>query len=216
MKYKNYFKVGDKLEIQVSDDYIDKDKSLISQLLEIASEDEYFIAIPIHEGNLVPISIGSKILVYYSVDNKGIFYFTAKLMNRKKNRVPYFMIKQLTETKTIQRRNYFRLDVSIPVEIYNNENETITTGYTKDLSGGGLKLISDKKLEDNENVLCRITIEGKELEMKVQVIRTKIYEKNIKQFEIGIKFLEIEEKDRNYIVGYLFKQQRILRQKGLI
>ncbi|SHG93088.1 flagellar brake protein [Tepidibacter thalassicus] len=216
MKYKNCFKVGDKLEIQVLGSYTEKDKNLISQLLEIVSEEEFLIAIPIHEGNLVPIHIGSKILVYYSIDNKGVFYFTAKLIDRKNTEIPYFRIQQLEETKTIQRRNYFRLDVSIPVKIYNNENEIIINGYTKDLSGGGFKLISDKKLENNEQVCCKMNIEGNELEIKGEVIRVNVYTKNMKQFELGIKFVELEEKIRNYIVGYLFKQQRILRQKGLI
>lgn len=216
MEFKNYFEVGEKLEIQTVDAYIDQEKNLVSQLLEIVCEGEYLIAVPIHDGNLIPIPIGSDIWIYYSVDSKGIFYFKAKVTDRIKDAISYLKIKQSNETKTIQRRDYFRIDVNIPVEIYTLDNEFISSGYAKDLSGGGLKFISNKKLELNEELCCKINIEGKESTVKGKVIRSIMYEKDSTQFQMGIKFLELDEKIRNFIVSYIFKQQRILRQKGLI
>ncbi len=216
MRYKNCFEVGEKLEIQTADDYIGKDENLISQLLEIISEEEFLIAIPIHNKNLVPIPIGNKVLVYYSVDSKGVFYFTAKVIDRKNDRIPYLKIQQVSETKIIQRRDYFRLQISISMQIYNLENEMIEEVYTKDISGGGMRFISNKKLDLNEEIYCKINIEEENYIIKSKVIRSDIYESNMKQFDIGIRFLEIDEKTKNSIIGYIFKQQRILRQKGLI
>ncbi|WP_099187205.1 flagellar brake protein [Tepidibacter mesophilus] len=215
MKYKNFFEVGDKLEIKVTDGYIDINKNLISQLMEIISEDEYIIAMPIYKGKLINIPKGSKVSITYSIKDKGIYCFDANVIYRNNENIAYIKIKQIDETKIKQRRNYYRLPVSNQISVYYKDN-FVANGYTKNLSEGGLKFISDVKLDLNELVICKMFIDDEELTIKSQVKRCNIYEKNSEQFEISLKFIELSKNIRDYIVAYIFKQQRILRQKGLI
>ncbi|MEJ8554423.1 flagellar brake protein [Tepidibacter sp. Z1-5] len=215
MKYKNFFEVGDKLEIKVIDGYIDINKNLISQLMEITSEDEYIVAMPIYKGKLINIPKGSKVSIIYSVKDKGIYCFDANVVYRNNEKIAYIKIKQVNETKIKQRRNYYRLHISNKISVYYKEN-FVANGYTKDLSEGGLKFISDAGLELNTVVICKLIIDDEELTIKSQVIRSNVYEKNLEQFEISLKFIELSKNIRDYIVAYIFRQQRILRQKGLI
>ncbi|WFD11696.1 flagellar brake protein [Tepidibacter hydrothermalis] len=215
MKYKNFFEVGDKLEIEFIDGYIENDKRLTSQLMEIISEDEYVVAMPIYKGRLINIPKGSNVNISYSIQNKGIYCFDAKVVYRNSGDVAYIKIKQINETKIKQRRNYYRLHVSNKISVYNKE-DFVANGYTKDLSEGGLKFISDVKLDLNTVVICKLLIDDEELTIKSQVIRSNVYEKNLEQFEISLKFIELSKNIRDYIVAYIFRQQRILRQKGLI
>ncbi|CAH2214003.1 flagellar brake protein [Tepidibacter aestuarii] len=215
MKYKNFFEVGDKLEIKVIDGYIDINKNLISQLMEITSEDEYIVAMPIHKGKVINIPTSSKVSIIYSIKNKGIYCFDATVIYRNNENIAYIKIKQINETKKKQRRNYYRLPVSNKISVYYKEN-FFADGYTKDLSEGGLRFISDVKLDLNTVVICKMFIGDEELTIKSEVIRSNVYEKNLEQFEISLKFIELSKNIRDYIVAYIFKQQRILRQKGLI
>lgn len=215
MKYKNFFEIGDKLEIEFIDGYIESDKRLTSQLMEITSEDEYIVAMPIYKGRLINIPKGSNINISYSIKNKGIYCFDANVLYRNSENVAYIKIKQINETKIKQRRNYYRLHVSNKICAYYKEN-FVANGYTKDLSEGGLKFISDVKLELNTVVVCKLLVDDQELTIKSQVIRASVYEKNLEQFEISLKFIDLSKNIRDYIVAYIFKQQRILRQKGLI
>ncbi len=215
MKYKNFLKLGDKLEIEFIDGYMKSDKRLISQLMEITSEDEYILAMPIYKGRLINIPKGSKVAISYSIKNKGIYCFDANVIYRNNENVAYIKIKQINETKIKQRRNYYRLPISNKIAVYYNEN-FVANGYTKDLSEGGLRFISDVKLDLNTVVICKTFIDDEELTIKGEVTRCNIYEKNLEQFEISLKFIELSKNIRDYIVAYIFKQQRILRQKGLI
>lgn len=99
MKYKNFFEVGDKLEIKVIDGYIDINKNLISQLMEITSEDEYIVAMPIHKGKVINIPTSSKVSIIYSIKNKGIYCFDATVIYRNNENIAYIKIKQINETK---------------------------------------------------------------------------------------------------------------------
>ena len=215
MEFKNSYVIGQKLQIQTFDNYIDKNKILVSQLLEVKSKGECFIAIPIHDGNLVPIPVGAEILVYYNIETKGVFYFRAKVLERTRDRVPHLKVRQIDETQIIQRRNYYRLEVKLPVEIY-NQNISVK-GFTKDISGGGLKIILDKSIEESENLFTKIIIEDTELIIKCKLLKKfNNQSREASNYETGVQFLEIDEKTRNCIVSYIFKQQRILRLKGLI
>lgn len=215
MEYKNFFEIGDKLEIKVIDGYVDVNKELVSQLMEKISNDEYIVAMPIYKGKVINIPKGSKVRIIYSIKEKGIYYFDAKVIYRNNDNIPYIKIKQIDETKIKQRRNYYRLPISNKISIY-DEEDFIADGYTKNLSEGGLRFISDVKLDLNKVVICNICIDDKKLNIKSEVIRCNVYEKNLEQFEISLRFIELSKSIRDYIVSYIFKQQRILRQKGLI
>ncbi|OPJ57108.1 flagellar brake protein [Alkalithermobacter paradoxus] len=215
MKCKKKLEIGQKLQIEIETSDI-KENNLISQLLEIVSEDEYFIAVPIVNTSLFPIYVGSKITIYYTIESSGVFKFSAEVIDRKKGDISYLHIKRISEIKKIQRRDYFRLEISIPIELYDLGDNLISKGYTKDISGGGISAILDRKIQNNIYVYCKIDIDNKKYKLHSKIVRSGIYEKNTDLFEIGISFEKIDNKERNNIVGFIFKEQRKLMQKGLI
>jgi len=217
MQYENFFSVGEKLEIELEQKY-EMPRVLKSQLLEIAqaSESEYYVSIPMEKGKMMPISVGKYIQVYYAVESKGVFCFRAVVTGRAKDPVLHLKIRQVGEMQKIQRRNFFRLDILLPVEVFDSEKNLISVGATKDISGGGARFTLPQRLEKGEEIYMNVTIEGCKYLIKGSVLRSiGIYE-NATEYEIAVKFTQMNEDDRNEIIKYLFKHQRILRQKGLI
>ncbi|KXZ39788.1 c-di-GMP-binding flagellar brake protein YcgR, contains PilZNR and PilZ domains [Alkalithermobacter thermoalcaliphilus JW-YL-7 = DSM 7308] len=206
--------IGHKIQIEVPEEYTYK--NLMSQVLEILPENRYIISVPILNTTLVPIRIGAKIEMYYTIESKGVFKFQAVVEDRRKSAVPYLIVKRVSDIKKIQRRNYFRLDISLPVDIYDLEKQLILRGYTKDISGGGISLLSNKTISKNSIIFCKINIENNIYNIKSKVVRSGIWEKNPDMFEIGLSFIEITDKERNEIVGFIFKEQRKLMKKGLM
>ncbi|MCT4585461.1 MAG: flagellar brake protein [Peptostreptococcaceae bacterium] len=217
MIYKNEFQIGQRLELEVIDNDYKNEKVLISQLLEMdKNKNIYIIANPIYQGNLVAIPLNLKLYVFYSAGESGVFYFEAKIIKRKKDPIPHLVIKQTRETRKIQRREYYRLEKSIEIDIFDENNEYLMSGYTKDISGGGLRFICEESFSLGKVLWCQFKIENKEFYFRGNVIRSEISDEELEKYDTSIEFLEMKDEDRNYIVRYIFKEQRILRQKGLI
>lgn len=217
MHFENHFKIGDKIEIELEQQFGDP-RVLKSQLLEVSDcKSMYYISLPTEKGRLIPISEGKKITLYYSVHSKGTFSFQAVVEERKKNPIPHMKVRQIDKTIKTQRRNYYRLHVLLPVEVYDMERNPVANGNTLDISGGGIRLFISKRLEEREEYYFAITLDGKRFLSKGMVLRRSIPNYELPdEYEAAIKFTMITEEDRNMIIKYIFKQQRILRQKGLI
>ncbi|KDR95183.1 c-di-GMP-binding flagellar brake protein YcgR, contains PilZNR and PilZ domains [Peptoclostridium litorale DSM 5388] len=217
MQYENYFSIGDKLDIEVEQKY-ESAKLLKSQLLEVSNKasDEYYISIPMEKGKMIPLSVGKEIYAYYSLDGKGVYCFKAVVVDRGRDPVLHLRIRQTGKTQKIQRRDYFRLHMLLPVEVFDVNKNLISTGNTKDISGGGMRFTLPGKIESNEEVYVNVEIEGKQYQIKCVVLRRIPVGEDLNDYEVAVQFTHINEGDRNNIVKYIFKHQRILRQKGLI
>jgi c-di-GMP-binding flagellar brake protein YcgR len=89
--------------------------------------------------------------------------------------------------------------------------------YTADISGGGVRLLTDEKLEPGQQVECRIPIGERDfLELKGLVVRVVPCVEGNYKFEVGVKFVDILEAERDRLIQFIFQQQRRLKAKGLI
>lgn len=217
MQYENYFSIGDKLDIEIEQTQ-ESAKLVKSQLLEISnkSPDEYYISIPMEKGKMMPLSIGREIYVYYSLDGKGVYCFKAAVVDRAREPVLHLRIKQMAKTQKIQRRDYFRLNMLLPIQVLDENKNILSSGNTKDISGGGMRFTLPHKIEDDEDIYVNIEIEGKSYQIKCVVLRRIPVGDGLNDYEVAVQFTQINEGDRNNIIKYIFKHQRILRQKGLI
>ncbi len=86
----------------------------------------------------------------------------------------------------------------------------------KDLSGGGLKALSRKPLEEGINVKGFLTLDEQELEFTGKVVRCSKTMDTYENYQIGIMFEGMDDQVRSQIISYIFKKQRSMRKKGLI
>jgi c-di-GMP-binding flagellar brake protein YcgR len=139
-----------------------------------------------------------------------------------------FALNAAKEAKKIERRQFFRLpvtlDVILRIKKSNEDNEYLEfKGKTKDLSGGGTKIIF--RLTDYNKILKLIKEEfitsihfeidkKKKINQKVKLVSSYADEESKIGF-ISFQFVEITRGMQDMIIRFLFAQQREMKQKGI-
>lgn len=221
MKSKNCsLKIGMKIEIEIFKE--DKEIAYPSQLLDIKSPNEYKISGPIVKNELIPLHNGEKIIISYIIKDKGKHYFSAEITDRKYKGIYILTIKKMSNIKKIQKRKYYRLLENIPISIQykkqdvNAEKTIVEKCESKDISGGGMKIYSNKLHKVGDEVACSINLLDEKMIIKCKVVRIEAVDSFNYKHLIGLEYKDIDDKYRDTIIKYIFKKQRKLRLKGLI
>ncbi len=87
-----------------------------------------------------------------------------------------------------------------------------------DLSGGGLRFVSAFPYEENDLILCRYIVPEsggeKTFTMISRVLMVAENEKREGLFEHRIKYVQIDRRDREEIIHFIFEEERRLRRKS--
>jgi len=147
--------------------------------------------------------------------------FTSSLISRQIESLPVWIIATPYNLKKIQQREFVRLNASLPVqivEIINQEiaEDVVITAVTKDFSGGGMQLVLTQSWSIGTKLLVTIHYPDiGSINQKSEVVRVQQPQSDRKIYWVGIKFLEMNERDRSSITKLIFKTQLELRRKGL-
>jgi c-di-GMP-binding flagellar brake protein YcgR len=208
-------------------------KVYVSQILDRKDSDTFAGAMPIQEGHVIPLEVESVYDAYFYTQ-KGIFQSQIKILSRGKERNIHTMdFCLLAPLVKFQRRQFYRLDCSIPLEIAvlrddevkqycdlgiepEQLNEYYIDAVIKDISGGGLRVITEQdfSFERDMNVFLRFPLPFS-TGMEWFFVMGKIIsiEKEKTYFDMRVVFEHIPNESREKIVKYIFEEQRRLRQK---
>ncbi len=210
--------IGEKLEIGkirgISRDLDERSTGITSQVMDIEKEIIH-ISKPMKYGKNYSLDIGEQIHLYFFTKDKGILKIRGEVLVSRDQPILTYGIKLLGKAKKIQRRFYFRLELTRDIEITDIQNNRKIPCIMKDLSGGGLKCITKEVLQVRDPIEVNLDIDQTEISILGEVVRS-IKDPVEKNHELGIQFTSISDKDRNRIVSYIFQKQRELRKKGLI
>ncbi len=104
------------------------------------------ISLPIEKGHFIPLRAGALIRINIT-QNDGVYSFSEHILKRVMSPYSHFVIKYPQKIQRIQRRNYVRLMLNLPIEFKIDDNENKYKGVSIDLSGGGVFLVTQKQLE---------------------------------------------------------------------
>lgn len=219
-KHQDLFKIGDRIEI--TREGLKESKIYPSQILDSPKTNIFIISGPIYKNNIIPLHKGETIDIAYLVENRGMYVFKAKIIEKKYDPIYKLKVEKISQTKKYQKREYYRFEASIPVV----KKHTIDTGQgekvivekckTKNISGGGLNLLSNFKHGKGDMVTCSFNINHRTIEAEAKILRIEPVDTYDYKYSLGIHFLDIKERDRDEIIKFIFEQERILREKGLI
>lgn len=189
--------------------------------MDMVNDYTMFLATPIHHNVLFPIAIGTTIKIKYFKKNIGMYVFTAEVIGRKNvQNISYIKIKRTSDITREQRRNFFRLEILLNAHIKKlkpyDEEEKLMNVLTKDISGGGARIISKEKLEVNSIVEIRLEMDKAPIVVQGKVIRCVPYVESDFNYDSAIVFVNIHEKIRAQIISFIFDYQRKMKRKGLI
>ncbi len=192
----------------------------LCKIEDIENKKELHISLPIEKGNIIPLRVGTHVIINIT-EKDGVYSFGENIIRRVTTPYPHFIINYPKKINRIQRRNYVRMLLNVPVEMI-MEDGSVNRGVSIDLSGGGLLIaFAKKEFEINTNVILNFKLtNGKEYcGIKGVIRREKGFEpvegipNNKKGY--GVDFIDIDQNSREEIISYLFELQRDRRKNNI-
>lgn len=234
--------IGDKLELEKIETRIsaDPDKSrqiYYSQVLDEGEFEDFFVAMPIQEGKVIPLSVDQEFdATFYT--KPGLMRCRVKVTGRyKKGSLFLLKLSPLTTLQKVQRREYFRFECRNQIEyrIVKAEEERLIESETEydmeqwqsdwnkaimlDLSGGGIYFVSANDAPKNALLQVRFDILIGDMAEVVyafgKILRIERNQNNKSIYDYHIKFSYMSQGLREKIIRFIFEEQRRKRSKQI-
>lgn len=212
-----------------------KRRVLYSRLMDIPGDNILRISMPFHEKRLVPLSVGEQYLLYIYAD-KGIYSGRFVVINRLKDGNIFLADVEAQDTlKKVQRREYYRYDCRLPatyrvipeeeqwkLDREEPEEADWKKGVIIDISGGGVKIISEYREQANSMLQIRFQLISESVRQNFVVFGRLIAsvpnQDRPNLIEQRIAFEQIAETNREQIIRFIFDEERkrLAKEKGTI
>lgn len=208
------------LDVNERIEVVSNDKSYKSLVTDIDDDDSIKINVPVCEGEYLVLYSGQLIEINMYLDSGKCYNFNARVLSKgKEGNIPYYKLSEPFNIRRIQRRNYFRVGVlnhahyKKITDFESGEADGIpyTDAMMIDLSGGGVKLKINEKVNIHDILSIKMKIKNSDIIVNGEVVRIEISED--KQRLCGIKFLNISQSQTDKIIEELFEVMR--KQRAL-
>lgn len=212
-------KVNLRIELFIDDP--DYGGSFLSRIMDLTTTEIKLMAPTLH-GELVPVRTKTPLNVFY-VGDRALYSFRSIVTKRFKEPIPGLAIKFPEKVERIQRREFVRLTERIHFQFQLAEkadgtkvsDQPMDTGYTLDISGGGIKFLYPQSID--LGTVLELSIQAEGLEVNHLFGRVVRCQRSLEEsgFEIGIVFDGLAPYFQDKIISWIFDKQRDLRRKGL-
>lgn len=193
-----------KLEVNNNIEIYDDDKVYKSRIQSV-NDEEIYIDIPLHNNEYLILNKGDDIHLIKYGNEGSVYELSCKVIDRKiEGNIRLYRLSEPYDIKKIQRRNYVRVETIRGIKCFRKDEEF--DALILDLSGGGMKIKSNKKLKMDEEIVSFIKTDDGEFMVKGKIIRVE--ETSFNQYSLGIEFVDIEERTREKIIKLVFSIMR--------
>ncbi len=206
-----------------------------SKVYDVVSDDQIEIEMPMEQTKLILLPVdGEYELFFYA--GAVLYECVARVVDRYKSNNVYILLFEIeTNLKKHQRREYYRYSCAIDMSSRPLIDEEVASGGEKmdsfrlvpglplrpsiiaDISGGGLRFISDFAYEKGGYIVSHFTLEVKGVEKKYdivgKVLAVRELETRVGGNEHRVQFVNISAKTREEIIQFIFDAERKNRQK---
>lgn len=236
----NIINAGDKIDLYLKESRLSNEKKTTprriykSMIYDITGESEIRIAMPFESGKVILLPVdGRYIMDFYT--NGGIYQSYGKIIDRYKDKNLYVLVVELiSKLEKIQRREFYRFNCSLELSIaLISEKELSFESIEKieesrevalvwsetciaDISGGGIRFISDTIFGRDDYVICKFKLfvrhSIKEFIVKGRIITSEKLVNVDKKYENRLCFIDMSKEDTEDIVRYIFEEERRLQK----
>ncbi len=202
-----------KIGIQV---YRGETKLNFASKIEDLVDDNIIISMPMQSNRIFYTHIDEIIRLFFPKKD-SLYCADCVVIGKTYKPVPVLKLKMLGNPYKNQRRDYFRLDLSTKIRVKLPSTQDVINGVTLNLSGSGALIVSDCSFNKGDIVEVKIPAVSDDLLLKAEVVRCQTdFTRKVKPYSIAMKYIEINERQRDIIIKFLLREQRRLRKKGLI
>uniref|UniRef100_UPI004056525A flagellar brake protein n=1 Tax=Agathobacter sp. TaxID=2021311 RepID=UPI004056525A len=233
MAISDVLKIGNKIDIKFLNQ--NTDKIYKSSIFGYVSPTEMEITMPTDEGKMVLFQNGTACEFLFYTGN-GLYTCETVVTNRYKKEGFYLLLVRITSVpKKFQRREHFRVSYlhdflyfKISKEVAEMEktsdlvNEVSKTDYIleryvgtlKDISGGGIRFITDNELEIDSYILSVIRLgETQTYYLATRIIACEPAPQVRNKFIVRARFEYKNNDDQEAIIRFAFEEDRRIRKK---
>ncbi len=215
-------RIGELLKIHPQTSMKIKDYTRVYKVrVEDITDDTITVSAPVANGTIVPMRRGMRLILGISKED-ALYGFYTEIIDRKGGQVPVLIVKRSPTSRRIQRRRYVRINGEIPIEIKVVKRPDPAKPMPKldrnsirekNISGGGMLMVTQESLE--RGTVLQILMEFPTGRVKVMGEVRRV-QKNVEteEYEVGLAFLDLNEKDRDKVVKYVYNRQIDLKRKG--
>lgn len=205
--------------------------------LQVNGEGAYFKS-TVHEINSeyiavhVPSQLGTSVALMPGDSIKGRvcgqdaqYEFNSTVLGQKLERVVLYLLAVPSKLKRIQLRDYVRVQTMVPIKykVVKEDNvpgkppEKPKETFSIDISGGGINLLVSESVPVNALLELQFTIkdpQGNDITIRADArVKRKDPVRESRRESLGLSFEGITEKDRDMLIGFLFR--KLLEQRRL-
>ena len=225
--------VGDKIELFADEHHFYK-----TIIWDIYADKTFLIPIPSNRG--IPMLLHADDIIYVIFYREsGRYMIQAKAINFiKKGEVRCAVLNQISQAKRSQRRQYYRLPISLKAEIYAYAEDSefrlddmslddigepkiisLETAETKNLSVTGAGLETKLRYETGKEYHLKIHLDDKKAQEKTltfvaEIVRVS-YVPEKKVYRLGVHFLSQDPEGEDFLSKYILarQQEQIVKER---
>jgi c-di-GMP-binding flagellar brake protein YcgR len=187
----------------------DVEGDLHSRVEDQLEDGTLVIAQPSGEGTgQFAVATGRELKMEWRI-RSGIARQDATVVRHLDRGIASLVVKPFGEGTVIQRRDYARVDVLLPVYIETHLGQE-GRGTTLDLSGGGMRAVVPFELSDGQTIDVGIVLATGEDEIRCRAHTIR----KVADETYAFGFSEITEKDRERVIRFVFARQQSLLRDG--
>lgn len=232
-----YIAPGNRLQLQKivrsKADEHKETKAYDSKVIDIISDEKIEISMPFEKTKLILLSMDEEYNLFFYTAN-GLYQCSARVVERYKNNKVFSAMLELTSNlRKYQRRDYYRFSCALEMKTRALEEDEIKTldnmenspdaeqplqkCVIVDISGGGLRFVSNYVYEVNSLILCKYHLwiggENKEFSLVGKVLSVKQPENRPDIYEHRVQYVNLDDGNREEIIKYIFDAERMTIQK---
>ncbi len=235
-----FIKAGDKIELTAVEHRLAYDgtdanaRVYASKIVDLLSEESMEILMPMEQTKLIllPVDAEFNMIVY---TDTGLFQCFTRVVDRYKSNNMYIVVVELTSNlRKYQRREFYRFSCALEMcarnlveeELQSIEdshplslqpNLPIKRSIIVDISGGGIRFMSDTRYEPESMVYCKYSLvkEGEKVEYEIvgKVLAVKELDNRPGTYEHRVQYVNLDDRVREDIIRYIFDEERRTRHK---
>jgi c-di-GMP-binding flagellar brake protein YcgR len=126
-------------------------------------------------------------------------------------------LKISTKMQKYQRRQYYRLNCLLSFHYKDETKEIWNDGTILDISGGGIRFISTYMMNKDEPIECHIQLnfedENKHIYVGGKIVDSIETEYDTGNYETRVEFENVSSESREFIIRFVFEEERKRRKK---
>lgn len=229
---------GDKLELQSVNRALkegEEKKVYTTRVYDVLSDDRLEIIMPMEKTKLILLPIdGEYDVCFYT--SQGLYQCFSRIIDRYKSNNVYVLVLELTSNlRKHQRRNYYRYSCVLDMKMRELKTEEVQAveanqvvlvpglplrrSLIVDISGGGIRFISDHEYEEGSMVYCTYQLvnneKSKEYEVVGKILSARPVANRPGEYEHRVQYVNLGNDEREEIIKFIFEEERRLRRNKI-